>query len=69
MPTLSEKHLKEILEAFAGRGDNPSKDLIEALADLSGKLTDNISDHYEKLYKEINDTENGPFDPIPPIIG
>lgn len=69
MAKLSQKHLDEILYAFAGYGDNPSKALIAVLARLSGKFDDDIEDRYVNIYKEGRGDDQGPFDAIPPSRG
>jgi hypothetical protein len=62
MPTLNDKNLNEILDAFIHAELNPSSDLIAALANATEKATNAIKNQYIVRYQRENDTDEDPFE-------
>jgi hypothetical protein len=62
MANISEDTLLEILEIFAASEELPSPTALQELAAAAGKSEQAVKEEYTKLYQELTETEDDPWD-------
>ncbi len=66
---MSEAVLDDILRQYIDAGNNPSQQVLAALAQATGRTAAIIKEHYTIRYKEATGSDDDPFGPVMPIVG